>query len=427
MQFANTEDKFMTSAKMATTIKRQQIFSGDIKAAELQIRNDLDLGPNDRIFFLDEKKQPWIPQLNEIKLDPCEPIGSVCRNIFRHKLVTYFPVYFDNEQSSLWGYLYLEQEPASNWGFAMLLTAFFFLVMLIQNIGFYTKTIREISRVSTTLTDWSVRMLKNPKAPSLSESAPFQELQPVEYALSQLTHEIVNLESIARNEGALTTLRAIGHDILNPVSRIKRILGIIRTEKDATFLDEDDLFLNLNRNVKRLSDYAEQLKFMYKRDIGELSVDVSSTNVSREIKSLIAEMRFDPDVIDRNVTITSSIDDDCVANIPAAPLGRMVENICANGIHATKEFGSIHVGVSSKEDTIIIDVNDSGSGIPEHLRQKVFEAGFTSKPNKGTGLGLFVVKQICDQYGGKIDMETTPGIGTSIRIALPRKEIAHVI
>lgn len=427
MQFPMAEDKITSSAKMAVSAKRSQIFSGDVKTAEIQMRNDLGLSPGDRLFFLDEKKLPWISQFDDLKLSSCEPAGSVCSNYLGHKLVTYYPIYFDNDRTNLWGYLYLEQMPASNWTFAIALTLLFFAISLFQNFGFYAKSLREISNVSSILTSWSENLLANPKAPTLDKSAPYSELQPVEYALSQLTHEIAELERAARNEGALTTLRAVGHDILNPVSRIKRLIGIIQTERADVFGTDDELLINLNRNVKRLSDYAEQLKFMYKRETGEILDRQGISNVSAEVRTLISELQFDPEVIDRKVEISSSIEEDCLVQIPSPALGRMVENICANGINATSLSGKIHVSVASKDQKVILDIDDTGSGIPAHLQKKIFEAGFTSRPNKGTGLGLFVVKQICEQYGGTIEMKSTPGKGTRVRIELPRTEAAYVV
>ncbi len=426
MQFTNAESQFATNARMITTVKRSQIFSGDIKSAELQIRKDLALSNSDRAMFLDEHKKPWLLGL-ESNLEKCETAEAVCSNWLKHKLVIYQPIYFDNDKLTLWGYLYVEQAPTSNWGFAVAITSFFFFIMLIQNFGFSANVVREISKVSQTLTEWAQRLLKNPKELSIAEGAPFSEIEPIEKALSQLTREIVHLEGIARKEGALTTLRGVGHDILNPVSRIKRLLGIIRAEQNSSTAVDTELFSALNQNVKRLSNYAEQLKFMYKRDLGEVSLDATFSNVSVEIQNLVAEMQFDPDVLDRKINITANIEDNCIAEIPSAALGRMVENVCANGIHASKNNSSVHINVKSLGASVVLQIQDSGSGIPNHLRSRVFEAGYTSKPNKGTGLGLFVVKQICEQYGGRIELNSRPEIGTEVNIILPRQEVAHVV
>ena len=427
MQFTAAETQFATNARMITTLKRAQIFSGDINSAELQIRKDLDLGSSDKAVFLDENMRPWLQGARTVELKSCGSSKTACRDWINHKLVIYQPIYFDNRKESIWGYLYLEQTPGSNWGFAVVITAFFTVIMLLQNFGFYTNVVREISKVSTTLKLWADRLLKNPKGVSVDVSAPFSEIAPIERALSHLTDEIHVLENAARAEGALTTLRGVGHDILNPVSRIKRIIGMIRTDQKSALPIDEELLCSLQKNVKRLSDYAEQLKFIYKRDLGENVETRNAANVSSEVSNLLSELKFDPEAVDRNVEITSSIEDNCFASIPAAALGRMVENICSNGIQATSDRGSMHVSVKNSGDSVILDIVDSGCGIPVEAQSRIFEAGYSSKPNKGTGLGLFVVRQICDQYSGKIELHSKVGRGTSIRITLPRIEVSDVV
>jgi signal transduction histidine kinase len=64
-------------------------------------------------------------------------------------------------------------------------------------------------------------------------------------------------------------------------------------------------------------------------------------------------------------------------------------------------------------------VADSGEGIPKHLHKKIFEPDFTTKPATGTGLGLFVVKHICEQREGFIELESGPTRGTKISIHVP--------
>ncbi len=427
MQFTAAETQFSTNARMITTLKRPQIFSGDINSAELQIRKDLELGGSDKAIFVDENMKPWLPMARPVELKKCGPAKTACRDWMKHKLVIYQPIYFDNRQQLIWGYLYLEQTPASNWGFAVAITAFFTLIMVLQNFGFYANVVREISKVSATLKQWSDRLLKNPKELTVDGSAPFSEIAPIERALSRLTGEIQVLENAARAEGALVTLRGVGHDILNPVSRIRRIVGMMKADQKSAVAIDDDLLSGLQKNVKRLSDYAEQLKFMYKRDLGEPVKNKISANVSSEISNLVSELRFDPEAIDRQIEITSSIEENCLASIPVAALGRMVENICSNGIQATGEHGSVHVSVTNSGESVVLDISDNGSGIPIEAQARVFEPGFSSKPNKGTGLGLFVVRQICDQYGGKIELNSRVGRGTSVRITLPRYEVCDVI
>jgi signal transduction histidine kinase len=66
-------------------------------------------------------------------------------------------------------------------------------------------------------------------------------------------------------------------------------------------------------------------------------------------------------------------------------------------------------------------VTDTGCGMDDTVRSKLFQSFFSTKGTRGTGIGLMMVKKIVDQHGGVIDVQSQPGKGTTIRIRLPRR------
>ena len=68
----------------------------------------------------------------------------------------------------------------------------------------------------------------------------------------------------------------------------------------------------------------------------------------------------------------------------------------------------------------VLAVSDTGTGIPDHIREKIFEPFFTTKLVNGTGLGLGVVRKLTMLYGGIVDVESVPGQSTTFRIILPK-------
>jgi signal transduction histidine kinase len=230
---------------------------------------------------------------------------------------------------------------------------------------------------------------------------------------------ITALETNAREQGALVTLRGIGHDILNPVARMKRILGVLEVERQSN----PENLANLRANLKRLSSYAEQLKLIYKRQIGETNNSNSTADVAKEVRELASELLSDPEAIEKGLKLQIDAEQSCLSPIPAPALSRIVENLCANGIQASPEGATLSLMVEPKGDRVSILVRDEGSGIPLELQAKIFEPDFTTKGNKGTGLGLFVVKQICEQYGGRITFSSSKS-GTSFNLDFPRVEVS---
>ena len=75
----------------------------------------------------------------------------------------------------------------------------------------------------------------------------------------------------------------------------------------------------------------------------------------------------------------------------------------------------------TEPDWIQIEVQDQGEGIPEHIRERIFEPFVTTKkPGEGTGLGLSLVYRIVEDHGGQVEIDSVPGTGTRAVIRLPR-------
>jgi signal transduction histidine kinase len=101
---------------------------------------------------------------------------------------------------------------------------------------------------------------------------------------------------------------------------------------------------------------------------------------------------------------------------------QVVINIVLNGIQATPPGGRVDVDVQEvQEDGRVycrIEVRDTGRGIPDEMRDAIFNPFFTTK-NKGTGLGLAIAHQIVSENGGFIGVDSVEGIGTTFFIYLP--------
>ena len=95
-------------------------------------------------------------------------------------------------------------------------------------------------------------------------------------------------------------------------------------------------------------------------------------------------------------------------------------NMFKNAKEAMPGGGSLNVRTSREDHKILIQIQDTGVGIPEDLRNKIFEAFFTTKQKvKGVGLGLSVCYGIIKDHGGEIKVESEEGKGTSFTISLP--------
>jgi signal transduction histidine kinase len=84
--------------------------------------------------------------------------------------------------------------------------------------------------------------------------------------------------------------------------------------------------------------------------------------------------------------------------------------------------GSVWVAARSEEGAVVVQIRDDGPGMPPEVRQRLFEPFFTTKQGKGTGLGLSICKRITEDHGGRLELETVEGAGTTVTLRLPRPD-----
>jgi signal transduction histidine kinase len=100
-------------------------------------------------------------------------------------------------------------------------------------------------------------------------------------------------------------------------------------------------------------------------------------------------------------------------------------NLIVHAAQAMPEgkLGHIQIRSDCDEEKVWIEIEDNGQGMPPAVLEKIFDPFFTTKgPGKGTGLGLSVSRSIIQQHGGKLEVHSTVGVGTTFTITLPIKQ-----
>ncbi|HVJ16646.1 MAG TPA: ATP-binding protein [Polyangiaceae bacterium] len=99
----------------------------------------------------------------------------------------------------------------------------------------------------------------------------------------------------------------------------------------------------------------------------------------------------------------------------------MLVNLIANAIDAMGEGGTLTLTTARQGDDFVITVGDTGCGIPHHLKERVFEPFFTTRPvGQGTGLGLAIAYALVRKHGGSLELDSVEGRGTVATIRLPQ-------
>ena len=213
------------------------------------------------------------------------------------------------------------------------------------------------------------------------------------------------LKQVKENFSTLGELTSkIAHDIRNPLTVMRNQISII--DKNIT----DDDIKNRLANMDHLIS-----------DINSMVTDiVNYTKIEAGDKKIIHSDELIHFVL-RGITIPKTVNFEHTGSVSVlcdqTKLSIVLRNLISNSIDAIQENGKISVNFSEDNDNTIIQVTDSGQGVPDGMSDKIFDLLYTTKEN-GTGLGLSICKNIILSHGGTISFSNNP---TTFTVKLPRK------
>ncbi len=251
--------------------------------------------------------------------------------------------------------------------------------------------------------------------------------------LSEVEVNRARIEFLQRMGTWQEMARRLAHEIKNPLTPI--LLAVEECHRkydgnDASFRKLLDTTLEvveeevgtLRRLVGEFSSFARLPRAeLALADLGDFMREQASHTLLVQ-EELEKKGAAGPEAANR-VRVTWNIPDvPLPANIDRQMLHQVLSNILRNGIEAVlahRERGHVEVSVAAENEVFSILIDDDGPGVPESMRDSVFDPYVTTKAD-GTGLGLAIVKKIVVEHGGTIDVEESPLGGARFRIRIPR-------
>ena len=220
------------------------------------------------------------------------------------------------------------------------------------------------------------------------------------------------------------TVAGLAHGVKNLLTGLEGGMYLMSTGlKKSKQKRVDDGWEMLNRNIARISRFVRDfLSYSKGRTITVEPADPAA--VAREVVS-----QYVSRAEEAGVELTWSADGEISpANLDFEGLLDSLTNLVGNAIDACQMSESdracrVHVRVSDEDGVVRYDVSDDGVGMDYDLKQKVFTTFFTTKGLGGTGLGLLTTRRIIQEHGGRIELESTPGKGSTFTILLPRDRL----
>lgn len=236
--------------------------------------------------------------------------------------------------------------------------------------------------------------------------------------------DVTNVKRLERSARLQQRLAAVGemaagiaHEIRNPLASMSGSIQVLRqdlplSEEQAQLMDivlkESE---RLNDTIRSFLAYARPQKFA-----------VARLDVARVVQDTALLLRNSADVRAGHVIDVDVPSGEVWYEADENQVRQIIWNLATNGLRAMADGGHLRLGARTErrgsQGEVVLEVEDQGCGIPADELDGIFQP-FRSSFDKGTGLGLAIVHRIVTDYGGQIQVSSTVGSGTTVRVRLP--------
>jgi signal transduction histidine kinase len=241
-----------------------------------------------------------------------------------------------------------------------------------------------------------------------------QEAVPALLGQALFSARAIDLALVLRHERAANLEIAAGmaHEIRNPLTAVKGFLELTLDHR-ATLPEYTGIALReLDRAISLLEDYCLFSRAPRITPTQRLNVDGLLSETALVARGLTASgppvaisyLGSDPDLL-------------VLADPPR--IKQILLNLCRNAVEAMPGGGILGLRAAAQEGEVVLEVSDTGVGVPPSEAGRIFEPFYTTKP-AGTGLGLAVCRRVAEAHGGRLTFESRPGQGATFRLHLPR-------
>ena len=239
---------------------------------------------------------------------------------------------------------------------------------------------------------------------TISEEQLKQQRDQLELEVINKTNKLMQAERLS----AIGEISArLAHDLRNPLTVIKGTVEIVKAKSKSvdTGFSEKQIEM-MERAVSRMANQIDDVLDFVKTQ----TLHTTRNSILETISLSVAKIK-------KSAELSINIVGDNLQSVyDADKLEVVFDNIIMNAVEANNERGEVSIRIKDNNNEILIEIEDSGSGVPQELMTKIFEPLFTTK-QRGTGLGLASCKRIIEQHGGSISVKTKPSI---FSIKLPK-------
>ncbi len=393
---------FLHDSRIATTVRRQ---NGN-RALGTRVSKEVA----DKVL---DNGKPWIGDafvVDDWYISAYEPIRDGFGEIIGMLYVGILKKPFDNTAHKI----------AVAYVFLSLFVLAIALVVAFVLAGRLAQPIHRLVAASNSMSNGS-------KPPPVTTEHACNETSALIHAFNQMTEKLAEREEklTALNKSYMEMLGFVSHELKSPVATVMNYVYLLREQKLGQ-LNEKQLkaVRAIDFNSSRLVEMVRHYLNLSRIENSELQPVKSRVDVDEEIVAPILES-MEAELSGKDMRVNNDIGKDTVVFADKNMVREVFENLISNAYKYGREGGSIHLVSKQVDDYVEFRVRNEGEGIPPERMGELFkkfsrlEESDTAKKQKGTGLGLFITRNIVEAHGGVIRAESEPGEWTELIFTLP--------
>jgi K+-sensing histidine kinase KdpD len=208
-------------------------------------------------------------------------------------------------------------------------------------------------------------------------------------------------------------MSTIVHDLRTPMNNIYGFVDLMLEEDEKDTREEYAEIIN--NQIKILTNMTTDVLDFAKGKTTILPIKYPVDKIVKDFAKF-----FEDDAKRKGYNFEWAVNTSSMIYIDPEKISRVFMNIMKNALEAMKKGGTFSIIAEEQNGQILFSLKDTGLGIPEEIRDKLFDSFVTSGKKGGTGLGLAIVKKVVEDHKGKIEVESELGVGTTFKLFFPK-------
>lgn len=210
---------------------------------------------------------------------------------------------------------------------------------------------------------------------------------------------------------------SLAHEIKNPLAGISGAVQVLSHEMDRDN-PHYEVMQEILRQIDRLDSAVKDL-LTYS---GPKPPSLVLSDVGKTVRSALTLLAEDP-IVKAVTVVCNGFEKGIEARLDPSQFGQVVANLVINAAQACHGEGQVTLAISRDRAGVQICIRDTGEGMSDETLKRAWEPFFTTK-TRGTGLGLPICKRVIEEHGSQLQIESSPGVGTTVTIMLPNPDTA---